>query len=61
MKENKKCNKDWLVTLIKGKHMDIIQKAMQKKQHISNREELNRQTWQDFFQAAQHKKVFCLE
>ncbi len=58
MKENKKCNKDCLVTLIKGKHMDIIQKAMQKKQHISNREELNRQTWQDFFQAAQHKKVF---
>ncbi|MBD5449604.1 MAG: hypothetical protein HDR28_05520 [Lachnospiraceae bacterium] len=38
--------------------MDIIQNAIEKKQHISNRKELNTQTWQDFRIAAQYKKVF---
>lgn len=38
--------------------MDIIQRAIEKKQHISNREELNTQTWQEFWKAAYNKKIF---
>lgn len=44
--------------LIKGKYMDIIQKAIEKRKHISDREELNMQTWQDFGERAKYKKVF---
>lgn len=46
------------MAIIKEKHMDIIQKAIEKKQHISKSEDLNMQTWQDFRKAAQGKKVF---
>lgn len=38
--------------------MDIIQRAMEKKLHISKVEKLNSQTWDMFFQATEGKKVF---
>lgn len=38
--------------------MDVIQKAILKKHHISGRKELNTQTWQQFMQQAGERKVF---
>lgn len=38
--------------------MDIIQRAIEKKQHISRNEKLNSQTWSMFMQEAENKKVF---
>ena len=38
--------------------MDIIQRAMEKKQHISKDERLNSQTWDMFFRQAEGKKIF---
>lgn len=37
--------------------MDVMQKAIARKQHISKREELNIQTWQDFTKQAEKRKV----
>lgn len=38
--------------------MDIIQSAIEKKQHISQRKGLNEQSWQKFIEASCDKKVF---
>ena len=38
--------------------MDIIQRAIEKKQHISKNKKLNAQTWEMFMQEAEKKKVF---
>ena len=38
--------------------MDIIQRAIEKQQHISKNEKLNLQTWDMFMQEAKNKRVF---
>lgn len=38
--------------------MDIIQRAIEKKQHVSKRIEINRQNWSDFKENANDKKIF---
>ncbi len=37
--------------------MDVIQKAIEKKQHISKRKALNTQTWQEFTEQSKGKKI----
>lgn len=43
---------------LNGVHMDTIQRAIEKKRHISKYEELNSQTWAEFEKAADQKKIF---
>jgi len=38
--------------------MDIIQRAIEKKQHVSKRIEINQQNWSDFKENANNKKIF---